>query len=292
MNTEVYKNVVYCHKRKDDGSVFYIGIGSEKRPFFKNGRTELWKRIVAKHGLTVSITHRNLIWEEACVIEKYLISFYGKINDGGILCNISDGGEGAFGVKISDEVKDKIRNSLLGRNHSDEARLKMSQSRKGRPSTFKGKTLSEEARKKISDKNKGRISPRKGVKMSEETKKKLSESLKGRKAHPNTIKASIKYWTGRKHTMESRNKMSLVRTGEKRSAEAIINISNAHLKYVYTIKNPLGDLIEVSNLYKFCLENKINRSALSKTYGKDSSYDGKYKIINKIEIIKNNNICQ
>lgn len=295
MDSNLYKNVVYCHKRKDDGIIFYIGIGSEKRAYRTSGRTEIWKRIADKHGFTVSVTHKNLIWEEACVIEKYLVSFYGKINDGGLLCNITDGGEGAFGRKASDITKNKIRNSLLGRNHSEEAKAKMSQSRKGKPSSFKGKSFSEESKRKLSNSKKGTISPKRGIKLSEETIEKMRKSLKGRKAHPNTIEASRRYWTGRKHTMESRNKMSLVRTGEKRSAEAIANIVNAHLKYLYTIETPSGEFIEVLNLNKFCLEHNLTRSLLSRTHG-DKFRNGckithhkNYKIVNKIEIIKSNN---
>lgn len=292
MRTNTYNNVVYCHKKKDDGGIFYIGIGSEKRAYRKTGRTDFWKRIVDKHGFTVSITHKNLIWEEACVIEKYLVSFYGKINDGGVLCNITDGGEGAFGRKTSDNTKNKIRNSLLGRNHSEEAKAKMSQSRKGKPSSFKGKSFSEESKRKISNSKKGTISPKRGIKLSEETIEKMRKSLKGRKAHPNTIEASRRYWTGRTHTIETRNKMSLVRTGEKRSAEAIANIVNAHLKYFYTIQTPSGSLVKTSNINKFCLENGIDRRSLYMTYGNKMrngykiTHHKNYKIVNKTEIIK------
>lgn len=270
--------------------MFYIGIGSENRAFSKKGRNNIWKRIVAKHGFEVAVTHTNLIWEEACSIEKYLISFYGKMGEGGILCNMTDGGEGALGRKTSNETKNKIRNSLLGRNHSEEAKKKMSESRNGKPSNFKGKSFSEESKRKISNSKKGCVSPRKGVKLSEESKLKMSESRKGRKPSPKAIEAVRKYWLGRKHTEESKNKMSLIRTGEKRTPGAIINIINAHIKYRYTIQTPSGSLVEVSNIRDFCLENGLDRGLLYKTHGGKTPglgndlFHKKYRIINKVKL--------
>jgi hypothetical protein len=69
---------------------------------------------------------------------------------------------------------------LLGHKHSEETRLKISTSSKGRK-------LSEEAienirNAKLGDKNPmyGKPSPRRGVTLSEETKHKLSEAAKRR----------------------------------------------------------------------------------------------------------------
>ena len=75
-----------------------------------------------------------------------------------------------------------VNHPFYGKHHSDDARNKMSESRKGKPKTEewknkiresnKGKKMSEEARRKVSE-------ARKGKHLSEEHKKKLSEVNKG-----------------------------------------------------------------------------------------------------------------
>jgi hypothetical protein len=62
MNTVVYE------WRRKDGSPYYVGIGSPKRPYIGRrscGAPSPRERIV--------IVHDNLDWETACAIEKQLI---------------------------------------------------------------------------------------------------------------------------------------------------------------------------------------------------------------------------
>lgn len=146
--------------------------------------------------------------------------------------------------RLSEETKKKIGLSqmgrpgtMLGRNHSDSARKKMSEKRKG-------VRFSDEHKKKISESNKGKLKgvrskeqreklsiARKGRKFSDEHKKHISDALKGRTYSEETlIKMSIaqkarfsngnkpkgmfekglKSWNkGKKHSEESRIKMSI-----------------------------------------------------------------------------------
>lgn len=60
------------------------------------------------------------------------------------------------GVKHSEETKAKLRNFRLGFKLSDETKLKISESLKGRPSPMKGRTTPHEVRMKLSAANKGR----------------------------------------------------------------------------------------------------------------------------------------
>jgi hypothetical protein len=116
-------SVVYKHIRKDTNEVFYVGIGlTEERASSHYNRTKHWHHIVNKVGYTVEITHRDIIWEEACSIEKYLISFYGRRDLGeGTLVNLTDGGEGVPGMKHSAETK-----ALLGeQNKTPEKMVKV-----------------------------------------------------------------------------------------------------------------------------------------------------------------------
>jgi hypothetical protein len=90
--------IVYTHIRKDNNTVFYVGVGStEERAFDTRSRNRYWKHVVNKYGYDVVITHKDIIIEEALSIEKYLISFYGRKDLGlGGLVNMTDGGEGTI----------------------------------------------------------------------------------------------------------------------------------------------------------------------------------------------------
>ena len=110
--------IVYQHRRKDTNQVFYVGIGKTENRAYKSGkfRSEFWNN-VAKNGYTIEITHKDISWEEACIIEKYLISFYGRRDlNLGTLVNLTDGGEGGFGMILKDDSREKIRQFQLSLN--------------------------------------------------------------------------------------------------------------------------------------------------------------------------------
>jgi hypothetical protein len=118
--------IVYIHRRKDIEdpflNVFYVGIGNKKtRSKSLEGRTNHWFNIVNKYGYTIEITHDNICWEEACSIEKYLISFYGRKDLGdGKLINLTDGGDGLLNPSIStrkklSEIQDKTKKRIKSR---------------------------------------------------------------------------------------------------------------------------------------------------------------------------------
>lgn len=82
------KHYVYAHKRADTGELFYIGKGVGKRANSRQGRTEWWRRIVAKHGLQVEVLEYFDTNEEACAREIDLIAEHRSV-----LCNIQAGGD-------------------------------------------------------------------------------------------------------------------------------------------------------------------------------------------------------
>lgn len=169
--------IVYIHKRKDNDQVFYVGIGkTERRVNSKDSRNEHWKNIAKKYGYTSTITHKDIIWEEAITIEKYLIAFYGRNDLGlGSLVNKTDGGEGF--INLSNDSIEIIRNKNIGRKHTDETKLKLKsyirtdEHKQKLSDSHKGKRLSDDAKKHLSEINKNKI-------FSDETKKKLSEARK------------------------------------------------------------------------------------------------------------------
>jgi len=95
---------VYLHRRATDGRVFYVGKGIARRAWTKDNRNKHWHHISKKHGYTVEIVQYGMQEWWAFELERELICSYGR----DVLCNLTDGGEGATGVKFTDEQKNKI----------------------------------------------------------------------------------------------------------------------------------------------------------------------------------------
>ena len=149
--------IVYRHIRLDKNEPFYIGIGvDEKRAHNTYSRSKWWKNIVDKTDYEVQILFDDLTWDEACEKEKEFITLYGRKDLGtGTLVNLTGGGDGTYGrdcseisKKISetkkknpfiytDEVREKMRQSQLGKKISDETRKKLSLSGIGNTNGFK-----------------------------------------------------------------------------------------------------------------------------------------------------------
>lgn len=181
---------------REDGTPYYIGKGKGERIYSGNGKP----CAVPKNKSQIIFLKQNLTEKQAYIHEIYMISIFGRIDNGtGILRNKSNGGEGKsgyihteesknkiskalkgknhplYGISPSKEIREKMSNSLKGRIISSECREKMSKSHIGRPGTygFKGKTHTKETKEKLRQINLGR-------RHSEETRRKMSESKKGK----------------------------------------------------------------------------------------------------------------
>jgi group I intron endonuclease len=149
--------ILYFHKRLDDSTIFYVGIGKdEERAYNKINRSNLWKKVAKKHSYKVVIFERNLTWEQACDLEKLYIRVLGRRDLGlGNLANLTDGGDGIVGAVCSDHTKKKISEANKGKTHSDKTKRYMSETRKGEANNFYGKTHSDETKRQISETKKG-----------------------------------------------------------------------------------------------------------------------------------------
>lgn len=106
------KYCVYVHCRKDNNKVFYVGKGSIKRANAKSPscRNSYWVRTARKYGFYVVILYRNLTNDQACKLEREIIADFGREN----LCNLTDGGDGAPGRVVTDEVKKIMSDKFKG----------------------------------------------------------------------------------------------------------------------------------------------------------------------------------
>lgn len=111
--------VVYEHFKPETGEVFYVGIGTPRRPYQTRNRNRFWLRTVAKHGISIRIICKNLSWELACKIEIALIEEYGRRDlNIGTLVNLTDGGDGALGFKHSKEAKERLSQVGIGNTNA------------------------------------------------------------------------------------------------------------------------------------------------------------------------------
>ena len=155
---------VYAHINKSDGSV-YVGITSQKlSDRFRNGngyrKSIYFWRAIQKYGwdnFVHMVVAENLSEQSAKEIERVVIS---SLRDKDIpLYNLTDGGEGMSGSRISEDAINRLRLKLKGRPKSDEHRRKISESRRGRfagsDNPNYGNHLSDEAKKRIGDSHRG-----------------------------------------------------------------------------------------------------------------------------------------
>ena len=97
---------VYLHKNPKTNEVFYVGIGTEKRPFEFNKRSLFWRNYYLKHGVKVCIIENGLSIKEAYVKEIKLISLYGRRDlNKGSLVNLTNGGEGSVENRKHEDSK-------------------------------------------------------------------------------------------------------------------------------------------------------------------------------------------
>lgn len=168
------KFIVYKHTSPNNK--VYIGITSQSpNNRWRNGngyKTNMYfTKAIKKYGwdnFKHEIIEIDLSLEEACAKEKYYINLYNSHNPN-YGYNLTDGGEGVAGYKMSAEQKQHLSKIRLGTKFSKESREKMSLNRTGKLNSFYGKHHSEVSKQKMSISKKGKS-------LSEEHKRKVSEN--------------------------------------------------------------------------------------------------------------------
>jgi hypothetical protein len=207
---------VYALMDPRSQKVFYIGKGVRYRAWVhlrENVRTNhnpfLYRRIesIRRDGFEpeVRILCRHDTHESAISQEIELIALYGKASQGGILTNLTDGGQGTPGYRYTPEQRSAVQERMIGTKQSTETRRKrsvkltgisrsaetrrlMSESKKGaqnamfgKETWMKGKTHCDESKRKIkSARAKQTISDETRIKMSETHKRIWAERRSGK----------------------------------------------------------------------------------------------------------------
>ena len=122
MNTTLLKSFYTYLWLREDGTPYYVGKGMGERALRK-GSPPI-ERIIFQDWSSEA---------EALEAERFLIACYGRKDIGtGILRNMTDGGDGTAGRKLSAESRQKIRAANVGKIWSEDVCRKISKSLTGR----------------------------------------------------------------------------------------------------------------------------------------------------------------
>ena len=135
-NKMTFDYYVYAHLDPITKAVRYIGKGKKNRAnsLTHRGRHhQRWLNNLKEQGLKpiVEIWESNLTEPQAFDFERLFIEAYRQA--GANLCNLTNGGEGPSGAIRSEETRKKNSEARIGKIHTHESRIKMSQTRKGQP---------------------------------------------------------------------------------------------------------------------------------------------------------------
>ena len=150
----------------------------------------------------------DLTEEEAFKIECDRITFWRSV--GIKTANMTNGGEGVAGLVFSEEHRRKLGLANKGKKRppmSDDQKGKMSERMKGKKTRL-GAVLSQETKDKIGAGNRGKIRKSKRNPLSSKTIEHLAEIGK-------TLVGEKNPFFGKKHSEETRKKLSAGKTGEK-----------------------------------------------------------------------------
>jgi hypothetical protein len=262
-SSNIEKNAyVYGHYKADTDELFYIGKGTGRRAWLQNGRSDYWRRVVAKHGLVVKILQENLTDEDAFVKEKELISNTGLEN----LVNMRDGGLGLTredarklriqNIQTSDWYeKVKATNIKLSKDSTWRRNFDIGMAKRSQNNLYLEK-IKQANIKKAKDPN---------------WRKKITESNRRLATNPDWRKKMADVGKRNSENPAWRNKVKL-----------------SHQKYrkEYTVLSPSKEVVRFIGINEFCRNNNLHSAALFRVIsGKAKTHKGWTRYIPTQEVI-------
>ena len=121
-------NIFYTYAfLREDGTPYYIGKGKGDRAF----RSRRGRVAPPLDKSRIIILKKNLSEDEAFRHECYMIAVFGRKDLGtGILWNFTDGGQGGAGKRMSEGAKEKISAAMTGKVFTDSHRQNISKAKK------------------------------------------------------------------------------------------------------------------------------------------------------------------
>ena len=169
---------VYAHLNPISLKPFYIGKGKDDRFKSPHKRSDYWNYYTNKHGFIPLILVDGLTDSEAQEIEKQYIKKYGFRKEGGLLINLTIGGDGG---NTFDPIGGKNWNSGKTGIYKPESIQKMREARLGK-----------------------KLPPEQKIKVLEGLKKAAAASLKSR-THKVKCLITDKIWDGRQECAKDLN---------------------------------------------------------------------------------------
>jgi|688.fasta_scaffold255090_2 hypothetical protein len=162
---------------RHDGTPYYVGKGTGRRQWEGSRRINMPKDLNRNLRILDQMTE-----EDAFAWEKLLIAVYGRKDLGaGILCNLTDGGDGTSGNVFSEESKAKMSAAKIGKPRSEAARQRIREVTTGRLHTpeAKAKISATKTGKKLTPEHIAKLKAvHSGVKQSQETIEKRAKKMR------------------------------------------------------------------------------------------------------------------
>ena len=281
MNNDNNK-VVYLHYKKGTNEVFYVGIGNKDRPSQKGSlRSKWWNRVVDKYGYDIQVITKDISYSQAKAIEIALISTYGRMDLGlGTLVNMTNGGDGVSGHIHTKEVRYSQSKRMIGNKN------------------MLGKKHSQDSKDKMSSSLKGREVWNKGKKMPVGFSDKMRDLSTGRKASIETRNKMSKSKMGYRHSEESIERMRSVQSNrseltKKRmsdSQKGKVISKEANLKHIRTKRRKVIS----DEAYKVLIE-ELNKKVSGDVKHTRAHFANKFNVCDsfiktQLKKIRNNNI--
>jgi hypothetical protein len=248
---------VYLHLTEDTNEVFYVGKGKGNRAYKLSGRNKFWHSVVNKHGFVVKIVEDNLSEDQSVLLERKLISEYGRRDLGqGTLVNLTDGGEGQSGKIYSDKerlvLSEKAKSYYEIPEHIEKRKL-IAKEVNGRPE------VKEKLRLRAIEQN-----------CSEEFRKIKAENTKNS-------------WNDPEVRRRRSEKIKQTRSSEESRNKTILRNQKTYVGFI----SPTGEIYSpVINLTKFCKQHKLSTGCMYRiNSGELSQHKGWKKYIPAHEVV-------